>query len=62
METQMLLLEKPRRDRRAFLVPVPLYGRVAQLFLPVDMTEAEAQKLSAVILAYAKITPFMSHP
>jgi hypothetical protein len=52
------LLPKPRRFRNRFLVPVPLYGDNAQLLLPEDMTEAEARKIAAVVLAYARITPF----
>lgn len=59
---EVKLLPKPARYRERFLVPVPLYGDNAQLLLPCDMTEAEARKLSNVILAYAGITPFCATP
>lgn len=55
-----LRLPKPQRDRPTFIVPVPLYGHPARLQLPCDMTEAEARKIANVVLAYGKITPFMS--
>ena len=66
--TLMESLPKPRRDRKRFLVPVPLYGAPALLRLPENMTEAEARKIADVVIAYGKITPFMdrradpSHP
>lgn len=56
MTDEVRLLPKPARNRDRFLVPVPLYGDGAQLLLPNDMTEAEAQKIARVVLAFAQIT------
>lgn len=53
----MQALPKPRRNRDRFTLPIPLYGDSAILILPKDMTEQEAQKITRVVLAYAKITP-----
>lgn len=52
------LLPKPARRRDRFLVPVALYGTSAQLLIPDDMTFMEAQKIAAVVLAYAGVTAF----
>ena len=55
------LLPAPRRrSRNTFLVPIALYGGAARLQLPHDLSEAEARKIAAVVLAYARITPFNS--
>ena len=59
-EREPLMLPKPRQGRERLSVPVALYGELAQLHLPCDMTEAEARKIANVVLAYGKLTPFNS--
>ena len=54
--TDLPLLPSPPRDRECFVVPIPLYGNAARLHLPRDMTDAEARKIAAVVLAYAGVT------
>ena len=48
------LLPKPPRYRNNIIVPVSLRCGIAQLNIPRDMTEAEARKIAAVVIAYAK--------
>ncbi len=58
----MLALPKPVR-RSMILPPVPLYGCMARLQIPCDMTEQEARKLANFLIAYAAVTSHCpSHP
>lgn len=55
-------LPKPPHGREQFVIPVPLYGAAAHLQLPCDMTEAEAQKIANVVLAFAHVTSRSARP
>jgi hypothetical protein len=55
---EVSLLPAPKRHRERFLAPIALYGSEAWLLLPADMTEAEANKIAAVVKAYSTITPY----
>lgn len=48
------LLPRPPRDRAKFCLRVSVYRGLVTMFLPCDMTEAEAKKLARVILAYGR--------
>lgn len=54
------LLSSPRQRQRRVLIPIPLYRCHAMLSLPRDMTEQEAQKIAAVVLAYASCTSMLA--
>ena len=58
--SEPLLLPAPRRCRERFAFPVPLYGDDAVLYLPRDMTAAEAAKIARAVIAMGACTSY--HP
>lgn len=53
----LLALPKPRR-RTMDLIYVPVYGGRAGFQIPADMTEQEARRLAAVLIAYSATTSY----
>ena len=52
--------ETPPKPRRAGVYPLPMAGFMAQLVIPIDLSEAEAARLSAFIKAL--VVPWNTEP